>query len=277
MAMAEEAEGTERVRGEREASPVAGPKGAGSGKGTTSDGEERTAAQRPSLNASGKKRLLVVFLGVAFYAAVIFAAAGTVHVPRAWLYLGVCYAYFAVAIPLMLRRYPEVVELVNQRGERKQGTKGWDRWFAAVYVLSSMLVTPLVAGWDFTRGGPSLGAGWAAAGCAALVLAWALFHWAMVYNRFLETSARIQRERGQTVVTTGPYAHVRHPGYISIIVQALSFPLVMGSPVTFVPALVSVLAVVARTALEDRMLREELDGYREYAERVRWRLVPGVW
>jgi protein-S-isoprenylcysteine O-methyltransferase Ste14 len=88
---------------------------------------------------------------------------------------------------------------------------------------------------------------------------------------------RIQAERGHRVVTGGPYQYVRHPGYVGGILHHLAAPLVLGSPWALIPGALGAAALMARTALEDRTLREELPGYADYAQRVCYRLVPGVW
>ena len=101
--------------------------------------------------------------------------------------------------------------------------------------------------------------------------------WAMVTNRFFTTTVCIQEERGHQVVDTGPYGLVRHPGYTGSVVYTLLIPLVLGSYWTYIPATVTVILLVARTALEDRILQEEPPGYKEYAKNVPHRLFPGVW
>ena len=99
----------------------------------------------------------------------------------------------------------------------------------------------------------------------------------MSVNKFAEITVRIQTERGHKVVDTGPYAIVRHPFYVGAFLWIAGIPLSLGSYWALIPAAITVLVVVVRTALEDRTLQSELPGYKEYAARVRYRLVPGVW
>jgi len=101
--------------------------------------------------------------------------------------------------------------------------------------------------------------------------------WALSANAYLSTMVRIQDDRGHRVVTTGPYRYVRHPMYVGTIFFGLSIPLFLGSWWTFIPCCLIVGIFIIRTALEDQTLREELPGYAEYAQRVRYRLLPGVW
>ena len=101
--------------------------------------------------------------------------------------------------------------------------------------------------------------------------------WAMASNPFFAATVRIQSERGQEVVSAGPYRLVRHPGYLGALVYNLAIPLVLGSLWTFIPALFTIALLVVRTALEDRTLQAELPGYAAYTAAVRRRLIPGLW
>jgi len=108
-------------------------------------------------------------------------------------------------------------------------------------------------------------------------LGWALLLWATASNAFFSTTVRIQEERGHTVQTGGPYQFVRHPGYVGGILYQLATPFLLGSWWALIPMILSVPLYIVRTALEDKTLHEELDGYREYAQQTRHRLLPGVW
>jgi protein-S-isoprenylcysteine O-methyltransferase Ste14 len=110
-----------------------------------------------------------------------------------------------------------------------------------------------------------------------VILGSALSVWAMASNRFFSGTVRIQRDRGHTVVDGGPYGLVRHPGYLAWCISAPAIPLMLGSLWALIPALLGLCALVLRTSLEDKTLREELPGYEGYAQRVRYRLLPGVW
>jgi protein-S-isoprenylcysteine O-methyltransferase Ste14 len=99
----------------------------------------------------------------------------------------------------------------------------------------------------------------------------------MVVNPFFEKTVRIQTDQGHHVIDTGPYAYVRHPGYVRFVAWMISTPPMLGSNAAFVPALLAVMLLVIRTALEDRTFRAELPGYPEYAARVRFRLIPRIW
>jgi len=114
-------------------------------------------------------------------------------------------------------------------------------------------------------------------GLPLFVSGWALIIWSMVVNPFFEKTVRIQNDHDHRVIDTGPYAYVRHPGYVGFLAWILSTPLLLGSIWSFAPALLAAAALVIRTVLEDRLLQAELAGYAAYATRVRFRLIPGVW
>lgn len=114
-------------------------------------------------------------------------------------------------------------------------------------------------------------------GWLGLILAGRLILWVTSTNTFLSRTVRIQEERGQRVITTGPYRWVRHPMYSGVIVIMVCVPLVLGSSWALVPGVLIGILFVIRTALEDRTLQMELPGYDEYAKRIRYRLLPGVW
>jgi protein-S-isoprenylcysteine O-methyltransferase Ste14 len=114
-------------------------------------------------------------------------------------------------------------------------------------------------------------------GLIMLILGNALSSWAMISNAFFAGTVSIQQDRGHTTVTGGPYHYVRHPAYSGWISSNLAIPLVLGSLWAFVPAVFVAIGFVVRTALEDRTLQAELDGYQAYTGQVRYRLAPGLW
>jgi protein-S-isoprenylcysteine O-methyltransferase Ste14 len=101
--------------------------------------------------------------------------------------------------------------------------------------------------------------------------------WAVVSNKFFSGVVRIQKDRGHTVVTTGPYRYIRHPGYVGTILHHLATPVVLSSLWALIPAGLVICITIIRTAFEDQTLLEELDGYKAYAKRVRYRLLPNLW
>jgi protein-S-isoprenylcysteine O-methyltransferase Ste14 len=222
----------------------------------------------------GVRGIVAGFVGIVLMGAILFPASGRLDWINAWVLLGV-YTVSTVAYCLyMAARNPE---LLNERGRGfKKGTKKFDRVFFIVWRLSAIGVF-LVAGLDARYGWSDVPLWTSAAALVAWCLAYMLPVWAMAHNRHFEATVRIQTDRDHRVVSTGPYATVRHPGYTGMIVIVPLEPIILGSWWALVPAAVIVVDVVVRTWLEDRILQAELPGYREYTTRTRWRLVPLVW
>jgi len=226
------------------------------------------------VNARGL-RYVAQRLGLfSLFAGLLFGSAGTVGWLRGWCYLLAALLLEALTLSLLAFLAPETL---NQRGAFGPGVKRFDRAFAALW-LTLALVTPVVAGLDAVRFGWST-LPWSCfyGGLVVLVSASLFADWAMVENQYFEQFVRIQGERDHRVVTTGPYRFVRHPGYLGAVLGALITPLMLGSAWTFVPAGLVALLFVVRTHLEDHTLRRELQGYEQYAQRTRFRLVPWVW
>jgi protein-S-isoprenylcysteine O-methyltransferase Ste14 len=214
----------------------------------------------------------LVFL-VLLQAALLFGCAGRLDWGAAWLYLAV---YVASLVANALLLLPQGSALIEERG-RLAFPHRWDQIILVFYTLGSLgllVVSGLDErfGWTVPLGLPVQGVG-----LVGVIFSLALFDWSLVTNAYFATAARVQAERAQQVVTTGPYRFVRHPGYSGALHTALSLPLLLGSLWAYLPGFVLVAAIVARTVFEDRMLRAELAGYADYARRVRYRLLPGVW
>jgi protein-S-isoprenylcysteine O-methyltransferase Ste14 len=209
--------------------------------------------------------------------AVLFLAAGTFKWPWAWLYYAMLLLSTVISRAIAIRRYPD---LAAERAQYRDKTdaKDWDRVLVGVVALYGPMVTWIVAGLDYRYSwSPEIGPAvrWVAAGIVALGMA--LASWAMIANRFFAAVVRIQDDRGHEVVTSGPYRIVRHPGYAGGVWSWLVTPLMLGTLWAYIPALLTVAVLSVRTALEDRTLIQELDHYAEYAQRTRYRLLPGIW
>jgi len=213
-----------------------------------------------------------VFLGAV--AALLFLPAGRWDWTAGWLYMAIVTIFSAVNYAALRLKNPE---LIAHRMRFGKGTKTWDKaWLALSAPVWCAIY--LVAGLDAAR------FAWSAmplllwpVGLAVFLAGAAVVTWSMAVNPFFETTVRIQSERGHRVVDAGPYRLVRHPGYLGFLGWLLSAPLLLGSWWAFLPAILSVVLLVLRTGLEDRTLRKELPGYRDYAGRVRFRLVPWLW
>jgi protein-S-isoprenylcysteine O-methyltransferase Ste14 len=222
------------------------------------------------------RRVIQLLTLVALQALALFLPAGTLRWPEGWVYLGFYVFIIGLNFALLLRHGAYAAELIEERSHMT-GMKSWDKVFAAVYGISG-IATLVVAGLDQRFGWSPAFAFWIqAVALVVMFLGYGTFSWSMATNAFFSARVRIQSDRGHQVVSHGPYAIVRHPGYAGTIPFAFTLPLMLASYWALIPAAFLISSIVARTLLEDRTLLRELEGYREYAERVRFRLLPGIW
>jgi len=209
--------------------------------------------------------------------AVIFLAAWTLRWWNAWAYyatalLGALSSRLAIAI-----RHPDLLMERGRSLESHDAAPG-DRLIVTLAALLLPTIGLVVAGLDHRFGWTAaLPTGAHIAGLVMLAAGYALAAWAMAVNRFFSAVVRIQKERGHSVVTGGPYRLVRHPSYAGGLLATLGIPLLLNSWWAFLPALGVVALTVVRTRSEDRTLQAELPGYAAYARRTRFRLMPGIW
>jgi protein-S-isoprenylcysteine O-methyltransferase Ste14 len=221
------------------------------------------------------KRAVQVLGSMFLLMAVFFLSAGRIDLPRAWFFFGLYFISLLFNIVIFLKFNPEVIRV---RSETKwEEMKRWDKLFTVLYIIFVFIIF-IVCGLDVGRFQlSSTGMEFLVGGVIIFVVGWGVVVWAMVENKFFETTARIQKEREQRVVSTGPYAIVRHPGYTGMILYYGCAPFIIGSLYGLIPALLLVIVFIFRTYFEDRMLYKELSGYKEYAKKVRYRLVPFIW
>lgn len=227
-------------------------------------------AKMPSKATIIIRTIITTLFGIA----AIFIPAGTLKWTEAWLFIILYAVAVTAAIFWMKKKAPD---LLKERMKKKKDVKSWDKIFMALY--STILIIALILpGLDAVR------FQWSNVPLIAKILAFigyipgfGIAFWAMRENAFLSDVVRIQEDRGHTVCTTGPYKYVRHPMYVGVILIMICFPLSLGSLYTLIPAVIIVILFFIRTALEDKTLQEELPGYKEYAQKVRYRLIPGLW
>jgi protein-S-isoprenylcysteine O-methyltransferase Ste14 len=216
------------------------------------------------------KYLLQVSSLVVLSAASLFISSGRPDWGMGWAYIAiVALTHISIAL-VLLRTNPD---LMAQRSQVR-GKRNLDRVLASIAALYGPVSMCLVAGLDLRLSGRTQ---MPAAGTALALAASALTVWAMATNRFFYGVLRIAPPDGHTVCSSGPYRHVRHPGYLGMIMGGMATPLMLSSVWALLPAVLMVCAVVLRTALEDRALVDGLDGYQDYAGRTRYRLLPRVW
>ena len=221
-----------------------------------------------------RKRLVQILFLVLFQAVILFVAVWKWNWWNAWAYLGLYLAFLAFNAIVLLGKHKDLVEERSQIGE---GAKGWDKVIGGISAFGGLLILAL-AGLDERFGWP--GAIRTEVQIAAFILmaaTYPIFTWAMVSNKYFSTIVRIQKDRGHTVQAGGPYRFVRHPGYFSLLCSYVTIPIALGSLWACIPMALLVVNLFVRTALEDRTLQNELEGYKEYAARVRYRLIPEIW
>ena len=229
-----------------------------------------TETKGPLLSA---KRVVSLVLAVTGYGSLLFLAAGSLDWWQAWVYLCLQLFILTAMMFLMVTKNPE---LIPARSKRHADTKKFDRILLSFY-FPLPVVMLVLAGLDKRFEWSTLPQAWSPVGLVLLVLGTIPSAWAISLNPHFEATVRIQEDRGHTVISTGPYRYVRHPGYLSVILTSLATPLLLGTPWAFLPVGAIFVIIVIRTALEDRVLRRELPGYQEYARLVRRRLFPGIW
>jgi protein-S-isoprenylcysteine O-methyltransferase Ste14 len=221
------------------------------------------------------KALAGVVISFLIMALALFLPAGTLAWPAGWIFLILLYGFNLVGIGLLLKYNPGLLEERMSLSQPNQ--KAWDKVFLLLFyllLLAWLVLMPLDAVRFHWSQVPLL---LQVFGALALVGSFPLMFLTFRENSFLSSTVRIQQERGQTVVSTGPYHYVRHPLYASGILLFLGTSLLLGSWYGLLLALAMIPIVAVRAVLEERALREELPGYDAYMAQVKYRLIPYVW
>jgi len=219
------------------------------------------------------KAILASYVGVLLYASFIFLGAWKLVYWQALLYVVIA----LIGATLSNALVPRGSDLTVERASTAAAGQRWDKHILAVYFLLSV-VTFMIGGLDSGRFGWSgpVPLGVTIAGIVLMLLGQIIFAAAKRQNAFFSSTVRIQSERGHRVCESGLYHYVRHPGYLGMLIALLAFPLLINSYWAFVPAVFGAVLLLIRTVIEDRVLTEELPGYRDYVARTRWHLIPGV-
>lgn len=218
------------------------------------------------------RSVLAVLAGLAV---LLFLPAGTWNWPNGWVFFAVFAAFGAICVPVLMRVNPEI--LAARSRTFGPGTKLWDRILVR-FLITDIFGIVVVGALDDGRFHWSTVPAWVyALGYVLFLLGFTGTAWAEAVNKFAEPSVRIQTERGHTVVSTGPYAIVRHPLYSFSFPVVIGAALALGSLWALVPAAIACLTLILRTHWEDQTLQAELPGYKEFAQRVRFKLIPGIW
>jgi protein-S-isoprenylcysteine O-methyltransferase Ste14 len=206
--------------------------------------------------------------------AILLISAGRWDYWQAWCLTGLSMILLAVNLVLM-RNAPDVI---NERLAPGKGGKNWDKLLVSTVSLLTVF-SMIIGGLDSGRYGWSPIFNWLLYGLFFFlyILGQALFFWSMKTNRFFSSLVRIQKDRDHKVCQEGPYQFVRHPGYLGWIIYTILTPLILGSLWGLIPQGMAFILMLVRTQLEDDTLRKELPRYIEYTNKVKYRLVPGIW
>lgn len=209
-------------------------------------------------------------VGFVFVSAMVFLPAGTIAFPRGWLLLTVLFIPMLLAGVVMLLKSPKLLERRLQNKEKQGGQRSVIAGSEAMFVAGFAL-----AGLDFRFGWTQLPAWVSAAAAVVFLLGYGLY--ALVLRENAYASRVVEIQQGQKLIDTGLYAVVRHPMYGATVLMFLSMPLVLGSGISFLCFLAYPMLIAKRIRGEEQMLEAELEGYAQYMQRVRWKVIPFVW
>src|SRR4030042_1499603 len=195
---------------------------------------------------------------------------------EAWVYANICIFGFAISRVLTARRHPDLLA-ERARFMRHENAESWDKLLAPLVGLGGGLI-PRIAGLDTLFDcSPTFSLSVKIPSLLIILAGYALASYALIENRFFSSMVRIQTDRGHQVVSSGPYRWIRHPGYTGALLTYLCTPFFLDSLWAFLPVVFLTIVLMIRTGLEDRTLQDKLEGYRDYARQVRYRLLPGGW
>lgn len=239
--------------------------------------EQLNKESLPSTAISWQRLLMKLFIMMGLTAGVLFGSSGHLDWGMAWVYIGMVTIFTVCSRIVLLRKHPD---LIIERAEsfKKDNVKSWDKVLMPLIALVGPVIILTIAGLDLRfewTGELPLSFQFTGLFMTLIGFLWGV--WATVVNTFFSAVVCIQQERGHTVITSGPYQYMRHPGYAGGVLAHCGTPIMLGSLWALIPSVTVVCALVVRTALEDKILLKELDGYRDYASMVRYRLLPGVW
>lgn len=219
-------------------------------------------------------RIVTGTVGVVSFALLWFWIAGRLTWWQGWAFLLTFITYVSILVWRLSKVNPE---LVQERNQPAMVAEPWDRVLMGIYTVILLILLTVTA----LDGGRYL---WSSVPLGVQMIGWLLLTMAglivwhvMMTNAYLSSWARLQADRDQIVVQEGAYQRIRHPMYLGIIVAFLGIPLALGSWWAMIPSILIVGLFVYRTHREDLMLIQGLTGYVEYTERVRYRLLPGIW
>jgi protein-S-isoprenylcysteine O-methyltransferase Ste14 len=226
---------------------------------------ENTDRTRSVINA-----VVRLAVGIPMIGALFFLPAGTFNYWQAWVWLGALFIPMGISLVYLVRMDPALLERRTRTNEMRPEQRRII--MASTIYLLTIFILP---GFDVRYGWSNVPAWLCLAADGVVLGSYLLYVLVLRTNTF--ASRVIEVEQGQQVITSGPYAFVRHPMYLAMILMMTATPLALGSYWAMIPSILFILLLAARAKNEEELLQKELKGYREYTQKVRYRLFPGVW
>lgn len=229
---------------------------------------------KQTINNSGIKYIVFTILLVIFQSALLFIAAGNVTIFRYWLFVIVNFIYILFSLILM---YYKVPELLNARGYSNKDADKQDIILAKLINIQMVFILPVIIGLDHRLNWSYLNNYFIIIGFIFYIYSNILVLSSMIANKYFETNIRLQSDRDHQVVKVWPYNFVRHPGYAGTILWLIGVPMILGSFFGLILSVLIIAEMIIRTGNEDSFLTDNLDGYKEYHQDVKYRLFFGIW
>lgn len=205
-------------------------------------------------------------------AALIFVPAGRWDLWNIWAYVGIFFVSYFFQTLALYRKSPDLLKERIEPSTRGRGSLVQEGFGVAIILQCIIAGLDQRFHWSDIVSPP-----WVVAGLVIFAIGLGLFTWSALVNPFFSIVTRIQADRGQRVISEGPYAIVRHPGYAGNLLAMVIGGIALNSLLSLIPSAIAVATTIRGTAIEDQMLREELAGYADYVVKVRYRLIPGLW
>jgi len=231
--------------------------------------EQKTLRGKPTIIFNAFSLLLLLFFP--------FMTSGDWTWNLGWIYTGSMILYIFISRVIAISLHSGFArERLNASAMRD--TKTWDKWIVPLIAFWLPFLAVLLAGLDKRLNWSAVMPNWVHwFGLFLLLFGYSVGTWAMAVNAFFSSHVRIQKDRDHKVISTGPYAIVRHPAYITGAIAMCGIPLLLDSLWAFPPIILLCIGIIVRTSLEDKTLIAELPGYEQYSKKVRFRLVPWIW
>lgn len=214
--------------------------------------------------------ILRIVVGVLFIGALLFLPAGTFNYWQAWVWLATQFIPMGISLVYLVKIDPALLERRTRTNEMRPEQR---RIIIASVIY--FLIIFILPGFDVRYGWSNVPAWLCLAADGVVLASYMLYILVLKTNTF--ASRVVEVEQGQQVITSGPYALVRHPMYLAMILMMTATPLALGSYWAMIPSVAFILLLATRAKNEEELLQKELKGYSEYMQKTRYRLIPGVW